>query len=432
MVRATKNVQFQITFLALGAIPLATFGSAARPSSAKTARSAKERTMENKVFVGYQGWFMPKREEDGAKWIHYGNRGEFKPGYVSVEMWPDTQDLKADEKVPTDFRHKDGSVAYVFDSQNAKTVNRHFAWMKKYGIDGAFLQRFVNPAADPRQRPSLDRVLENVRAASKKNGVEWGMMYDLSGVKADDIYPKVSTDWKLLAGERKIREDKYYIHHRGKPVVVLWGIGFTERPAPNAYMSLIQFLKNDPVYGGNTVILGVPYYWRTQDRDATDDPSLFDVLKAADVVAPWPVGRYGTPEDAVRTAKEVRAPDLEWTKANGLDYLPGAFPGFSWHNLMKTRGDDKPFNQIPRRGGQFLWSQAVATKRAGATMLYLAMFDEIDEGTALFKVSNDLPVGESPFLTYEGLPADHYMWLAGQIGKMLRGDIPPTDAMPKR
>ena len=65
-------------------------------------------------------------------------------------------------------------------------------------------------------------------------------------------------------------------------------------------------------------------------------------------------------------------------------------------------------------------------------MLYLAMFDEIDEGTALFKVSNDPPVGESPFLTYEGLPSDHYLWLAGQIGKMMRGEIPATDAMPKR
>jgi hypothetical protein len=99
---------------------------------------------------------------------------------------------------------------------------------------------------------------------------------------------------------------------------------------------------------------------------------------------------------------------------------------------MQTRGEDKPFNQIPRLGGQFLWSQAVASKRAGANMLYLAMFDEIDEATALFKVSNDPPVGETPFLTYEGLPADHYLWLSGQIGKMMRGEIPATDDMPKR
>jgi hypothetical protein len=400
---------------------------------AGAACAQKGSSMENKVFVGYQGWFAPQRIGDGAKWVHYGHRGEFKPGFSTVEMWPDVSELDADEKVPTDFRYKDGSVAHVFDSQNAKTVNRHFAWMKQYGIDGAFLQRFGNPASNPKIRPSLDKVLENVRAASKGNGVSWAMMYDLSGVKAEDIFPKISADWKYLAGELKIRDDDHYIHHKGKPVVVLWGVGFSDgRPAPGAYLSLIQFLKNDDVFGGNTVMLGVPYYWRTQNRDAVNDPQLFDVLKAADIIAPWPVGRYGTPEAALKTGISERAPDVEWTKQNGLDYLPGAFPGFSWRNLMKTRGEDKPFNQIPRRGGQFLWSQAVASKRAGAKMLYLAMFDEIDEGTALFKVSNDPPVGETEFLTYEGLPADHYLWLSGQIARMFKGQIPATAEMPKR
>ncbi len=99
---------------------------------------------------------------------------------------------------------------------------------------------------------------------------------------------------------------------------------------------------------------------------------------------------------------------------------------------MKTRGENKPFNQIPRLGGRFLWAQAVSAKRAGAQMLYIAMFDEIDEATAIFKVSNDPPVGDSPFLTYEGLPSDHYLWLTGQIARMLRGEIPATDEMPRR
>lgn len=402
-------------------------------TTVQTQNQPQKMTMENKVFVGYQGWFAPLRKEDNAKWVHYGSKGQFKPGFVSVEMWPDTSELDADEKVATDFLHKDGTPGYVFDSQNPKTINRHFAWMKQYGIDGAFLQRFVNPAADRRQRPALDRVLDGVRAASKTNGISWGMMYDLSGVKAEEIFPKVSNDWKFLAGEAKIRDDANYIHHRGKPVVVLWGIGFNDnRPAPGAYLSLIQFLKNDPVYGGNTVILGVPYYWRTLNRDTLNDPQLFEVLKAADVVAPWPVGRYGSPEAATNTAKNEREPDIKWTKENGLGYLPGAFPGFSWLNLQKVYGKEAKFNQIPRLGGQFLWSQAVATKRAGANMLYIAMFDEIDEATAIFKVSNDPPVGESPFLTYEGLPSDHYLWLTGQIAKMFRGEIPATDEMPKR
>jgi hypothetical protein len=67
------------------------------------------------------------------------------------------------------------------------------------------------------------------------------------------------------------------------------------------------------------------------------------------------------------------------------------------------KGD--PLDMIPRLRGQFLWSQFTAAKRAGASMIYVAMFDEVDEGTAIFKCTNDVPVGAtSKFLTYEGLP----------------------------
>jgi hypothetical protein len=64
-------------------------------------------------------------------------------------------------------------------------------------------------------------------------------------------------------------------------------------------------------------------------------------------------------------------------------------------------------------------------------MAYQAMFDEVDEGTAIFKCTNDPPVGESQFVTYEGLPSDFYLRLVGQAGKMLRGAIPPSDDLPQ-
>jgi hypothetical protein len=65
-------------------------------------------------------------------------------------------------------------------------------------------------------------------------------------------------------------------------------------------------------------------------------------------------------------------------------------------------------------------------------MIYQAMFDEVDEGTAIFKCTNNPPVGASKFLTYEGLPSDYYLWLVGQGGRMLRGEIPLTEEIPKR
>ena len=65
-------------------------------------------------------------------------------------------------------------------------------------------------------------------------------------------------------------------------------------------------------------------------------------------------------------------------------------------------------------------------------MLYVAMFDEINEGTAIFKCTDDPPAGESPFMTMEGLPSDHYLWLTGQIGKLVRKEIPAIDTLPRR
>jgi hypothetical protein len=65
-------------------------------------------------------------------------------------------------------------------------------------------------------------------------------------------------------------------------------------------------------------------------------------------------------------------------------------------------------------------------------MLYLAMFDEVDEGTAIFKVSNNppRPGGVDMFVTYNmdgfTLPSDEYLWLVGQACRALRGEISPV------
>jgi hypothetical protein len=64
-------------------------------------------------------------------------------------------------------------------------------------------------------------------------------------------------------------------------------------------------------------------------------------------------------------------------------------------------------------------------------MFYVAMFDEMDEGTAIFKCTNNLPVGPE-LCDYEGLPSDYYLWLTGQAGKLLRKEIPFSHRIPSR
>ena len=79
-----------------------------------------------------------------------------------------------------------------------------------------------------------------------------------------------------------------------------------------------------------------------------------------------------------------------------------------------------PLNQIPRQKGRFYWSLIGAAIEANAKMLYVAMFDEMDEGTAIFKVTNTPPTG-AHFVTLDGKPSDWYLRLAGEGTKLLRG-----------
>ena len=80
--------------------------------------------------------------------LHIKPGSELAPGHMivsatSAETGDDVSELDADEKYATPFRHADGRVAHVFSSMNRKTVVRHFLWMRQYGIDGAFVQRFA-------------------------------------------------------------------------------------------------------------------------------------------------------------------------------------------------------------------------------------------------------------------------------------------------
>ncbi len=392
-------------------------------------------TLTGKVMCGYQGWFTA--EGDGAHmgWHHYAEHHRtLAPGHCTFDLWPDMSEMTAAEKYRTSFQHADGSPAYLFSPCNRATVLRHFSWMQNHGIDGVFLQRFGVSLRDPRLLNQRNMVTANVQAGANCHGRTWAMMYDLSGLRSEEIASVVVEDWKLLVDRIQIRRDKAYLHHRGKPLVAIWGVGFNDHRAYSleACEQLVRFLKDDPHYGGNTVMLGVPTGWRTLTRDAVPEERLHAIIRQTDIVSPWTVGRYRDPASARRHAQQCAKADIAWCEEQKLDYLPVVFPGFSWHNLMKTRGRQTALGEIPRLAGRFFWSQAAALKNAGATMLYVAMFDEIDEGTAIFKCTNNPPVGESPFLTYEGLPTDYYLWLAGEAGRLLRSSGEAPEEMPVR
>ena len=402
------------------------------PAFAADATRVDSSTLTGKVMVGYQGWFNAEGDGAGRGYNHW-TRGGVKPapGRIRIDMWPDLTEFPAAERFPTDLVHADGRRAEVFSSFLRPTVVRHFAWMQEHGIDGVFLQRFINSLSRGTSLAANNAVLENVRAGARAHGRVYALMYDLSGLAPGQAEVLIA-DWKKLLRDTRLTSDPTYLRHRGKPLLALWGCGFNDdkpRPSLEDWRRILTFLKEDKESGGLSLMIGVPSFWRTQTRDALADPVLHELMQLADVISPWTPGRYRTPEAAAQHAATVWAPDLAWCRERNLDFLPVAFPGFSWHNMKPSA----PLNAIPRLQGRFLWSQVVAAKRTGADMLYVAMFDEVDEGTAIFKVTNDPPVGPGEgvkFATYEGLPSDHYLRLTGLATQVIRGERPATDELP--
>jgi len=378
-------------------------------------------TLNGKVICGYQGWFLAEGDGSGAGWVHFGNH-VFEPGNCTVDLWPDMSEASPGECYPTPFHLADGTVATVFSSYNAGTVNRHFKWMADYGIDGAFLQRFATELKTPEGYNHLNAILDNVRKGANANGRTWAVMYDLSGLDKGEIDSVVIEDWKRLLDRMEITKDPSYQKQNGKPVVTIWGVGFDEdrKYTLDECARLIDFLKNDPKYGGNCVMLGVPYGWREQVRDSVKDPKLHDVIRQADIISPWATTRYNSIESFNTDLSIYQQPDLAWCKENKLDYMPVIFPGFRWKNLMASRGHPNTSNEIDRLKGKFFEAQGKGLISIGVNMIYVAMFDEIDEGTAIFKCTNNPPVGASDFGTFDGMPPDTYLRMAGEFSEELK------------
>ena len=398
-----------------------------KPYDGPSIPGADPSTLKGKVMTGYQGWF--NCEGDGANlgWTHWtkNSRKPFGPGNITVDLWPDVSEYDDDELYTTAFSYPDGTPAKTFSSHNRKTVLRHFEWMREYGIDGAFVQRFAHGLKDKTMRYHKDKVLSSAREGANRAGRTYSVMYDLTGIPDEEII-KVFDDWKMLCDKMHITKDPAYQHHNGKPLVAIWGVGFNNKIKKRAGLGVCKELIQKFKVNGYSVMLGVPTGWRAQDLDAMDDPQLHKVLLMADVLSPWSVGRFGDMPGLQRHAQKYWEQDVVWAREHDIDYMPVVFPGFSWHNM---KGDK--LDKIPRLDGQFLWSQIVANKKAGADMLYIAMFDEVDEGTAIFKCSNNPPAnGGTKFLTFNGLPSDFYLRLAGQAGKLLRNEIPLTVAVP--
>jgi len=386
-------------------------------------------TLSGKSLMGYQGWFAcPSDGSLPNRWVHWFKNHTPTATNVTVDFWPDISELDADELFNTSLTLPDGTPAKVYSAAKQKTVLRHFRWMQEHDLDGVFLQRFTSELSDPAFFMLRNQVTTNVQVGAETYGRVFAIMYDISGQPTNTLVRALTNDWSFLTRTIRITDSPRYIRHKGKPVVAIWGFGFAGRSdTPEQARQVIEYLKAS----GCTVMGGVPTWWRTLSHDAQTNAAWAAAFRSFDIISPWSVGRYSDNAGADDFRERLIAPDLIATKQAGREYMPVIFPGFSWHNL-----NNGPLNQTPRNGGAFYWRQAHNAAAAGCTMIYGAMFDEMDEGTAMFKLAPtaaQLPTqGNFVPLNTDGtnLPSDWYLRLANEAGKMLRQEIPLRTTIP--
>ncbi|HEY2156470.1 MAG TPA: glycoside hydrolase family 71/99-like protein [Isosphaeraceae bacterium] len=402
---------------------LATPVSAAEPADVVGASS-----LRGKVLCGYQGWFRCPGDAANVGWVHWSRDGRrIAPETLTFEMWPDVSELASSERhAAPGFTHTDGRPAELFSSDDPATVLRHFRWMKENGIDGAWLQQFlVDLRGDPSSPRSKShrRVLDHVRLAANETGRAWAITFDIAGMPNDRIYDTLTREWKRLVDEGVTRDPRY-IHEKGRPVVEVFGFFKGVRSlamTPELANKLVDFFHAPGPYQAYVVGSG-DWNWRRNF-----DPAYRAALFRLDAFAPWNVGNASKDAAGLKHANmRTLADDRREFERDGRLWLPVIYPGFSWDNLQR-----KPAGStiIPRRGGMFLWEQFAELKRLGVDSAFVAMFDEVDEGTAIFKVTND-PPRQAHFVSYEGLPSDWYLRLIGEGTKWLRGDRPMSAEIP--
>ncbi len=382
--------------------------------------------LRGKVMCGYQGWFRCPGDPAEMGWVHWSRDSQrIAPETLTFEMWPEMSEYPAAERYPAaGFTNPDGSPAVLFSSDNAATVQRHFEWMRDYEIDGAWLQQFVlelpgGPAA--KRYPTRRRVLEHVAAAAAKSGRVWAITYDISGMPKERVYEVLTGEWKRMIDEKAL--GPRYLREGGKPVVQLFGFYAT---GPNALPAdiarqVIEFFKTPGPYAVHLMGAG-DWNWRR-----LTDPEWLAQVRRLDGYSPWNVGNLSIDAAGVkRSATGFWTEEKRDWQSRGALWMPVVYPGFSWDNLKRMPPGT---SDIPRRKGQFLWEQFVAAKKLGAESAFVAMFDEVDEATAIFKVTN-APPREARFLGYEGLPSDFYLRLVREGRRMLRGERPLTEEVP--
>lgn len=209
-----------------------------------------------------------------------------------------------------------------------------------------------------------------------------------------------------------VTTDNRYLHDHGKPVLLIWGF-FPNRAAsqPDYMNPVIDFLRAPGKYQA-TLVGGADPNWRTQGT-----PGFQAMLMRLQGLQPWSVGRR-VKDPATGYAVQNMSlweGDIQKCKEHHVLFMPVFNSGTHIAGPPPAQGTPT----VPRRTGNYLWEQFVMASKYGLKSAFIAMFDEINEGTQIMKIDLHPPV-QAPFFTYDGATSDYYLRLVGTGAAMLR------------
>ncbi|MDB4925269.1 glycoside hydrolase family 71/99-like protein [Mucilaginibacter sp.] len=386
------------------------------PTTPTNPTTSADGDVVGKVVVGYQGWFSAKGDGSPSNsWNHQ-----------NLEMWPDTREYTKTysgspfqqnggvTQPPFTGNMGNGQPAVVFSSYDQSTVSTHFLWMQQNGIDCAAVQRFGSELKSTTLKAQRDGIAERVRIAAEATGRKFYIMYDISGWTS--FQTDIKTDWTSYM--KALTSSPAYAVQNGKPVVCVWGPGFANRPGDVfSWTDVLSWFKTQGCY----VIVGAP-------SDFATKIAYQGAYNTANMIMPWMVGSNNN----LSYYQGLDQTNINYCNARGIDYQANVFPGFAFFNSDPT----KPKNEVPRMHGDFMWAQFAAAKNAAVKSIYISMFDELNEGTAIMKVAEDAsmaPAGQY-FLNLDAdgthVSADFYLRLVNNGQKMIKGTISYTATNP--
>ena len=428
-------------------------------------------SLENKLLFGYQGWFSTVHGQYSS-WKHWSSDDDIFsspiPSNASFDFWPDPSEYTFKYRIPVQdsfVLSSRGEPVYLFSNEDFQTVDTHFRWMQEHNLDGVFHLRFVSPISNPSSDIFLfkNKVLENIKVAAEKRGRVFAIRYNITDPSSArhpngnvlNEFEVISNDWKRLV-DSGVTNSSAYLHHDNLPVVSVYGIGFNKKMTTASFIQqrkLLEFFTSNPNREYRAfVVAGVPTRWRdsghsdyvsksiSEDggdaaRSTISEPfiDLYD-KRYMGAIHPWHVGRFNN--DSLESFySSVIIPDANEANTRGLLYIPTLWPGFSWAHLEKQTAKSH-WNFVPRDGGNFYWRQALLfASNNNVNAFFSANFDEVDEGTAMFKqiaTSMDLPDPKNtsymdPYggfipLNIDGyeIPNDFFLTLANYASRILK------------